>query len=298
MASSRENSPRYAVDMTTNPRPNPLACNPNRLDGRVAIITGAASGIGRGSALRLAAEGAAIAIGDIDEDGAQSVVGEIEEAGGRGLARRTDVSDESAFQDLIAATVQKFGRLDILHNNAAALGKASIGGDLDITSLDVDTWDRTMAINARSVMIGCKRGIPVMLETGGGSIINTSSGAASLGGLTGTAYASSKAAVNCLTQYVATQYGKRGIRCNAILPGLIMTPAVDVGMSAEAVQMILDHHMTPEAGGPEDIAAMVAFLASDESRYVTGQLLRVDGGITNHAPTYADTRRMMAEIES
>jgi NAD(P)-dependent dehydrogenase (short-subunit alcohol dehydrogenase family) len=288
----------YAVVMTSSHRPNPLACNPNRLANRVAIITGAASGIGRGCALRLAAEGAAIAIGDIDEAGAKKVVGEIEEAGGRGFALRTDVSDESAFQALIGAAVQEFGRLDILHNNAAALGRASIGGDLDITTLDVDTFDRTMAINARSVMIGCKHAIPFMLESGGGSIINTSSGAASLGGLTGTAYASSKAAVNCLTQYVATQYGKQGIRCNAILPGLIMTPAVDVGMTPEVVQMILDHHMTPEAGGPEDIAAMVAFLASDESRYVTGQLLRVDGGITNHAPTYADTRRMIDAAQS
>lgn len=267
--------------------------HPNRLRDRVAIVTGAASGIGRASALRLAAEGAAVAIGDIDEAGAKAVVAEIEAAGGLALDMRTDVSDESAFRDLIAATVARFGRLDILHNNAAALGKASIGGDLGIRSLEVDVWDRTMAINARSVMIGCKHAIPEMLEVGGGSIINTSSGATLLGSLTGTAYAASKAAVNCLTQYVATQYGKLGIRCNAILPGLIMTPAVATGMSQETVDMILDHHMTAEAGQPGDIAAMVAFLASDESRYVTGQLLRVDGGITSHAPTYADTRRMM-----
>ena len=131
-----------------------------------------------------------------------------------------------------------------------------------------------------------------MLESGGGSIVNVL-GAAILGGLNGTAYAVSKAAVNALTQYVATQYGKRGIRCNAI-PGLIMTPAVDVGLAAG------DRYdprppQPPEAGRPEDIAAMVAFLASDEARYVTGQLIRVDGGITSHAPTYADLRRMMGE---
>ncbi|MBJ21508.1 MAG: SDR family oxidoreductase [bacterium] len=263
-----------------------------RLTDRSAIVTGAASGIGRASALRLAAEGASVAIGDIDEAGAKTVVAEIEAAGGRAIAHRMDVSSESEFQSLIETTLERFGRLDILHNNAAALGHASIGGDNGIESLDVDVWDRTLAINTRSVMIGCKHAIPRMLETGGGSIINTSSGAALLGGLTGTAYATSKAAVNCLTQYVATQYGKQGIRCNAILPGLIMTPAVAVGMSQEAVDMILDHHMTTEAGRPEDIAAMVAFLASDESRYVTGQLLRVDGGITSHAPTFADTRRM------
>ena len=271
-------------------------CDPNRLGGRVASVTGGASGIGRASARRLAAEGAAVAIGDLDEPGAQRVASEIEAAGGRALAIRTDVSEEVDFEALIRLTVARFGRLDILHNNAAALGAARVGQDEMVDSLDVDVWDRTMAINTRSVMLGCKHAIPHMLAAGGGSIINTSSGAALLGGLSGTAYATSKAAVNCLTQYVATQFGKRGIRCNAILPGLILTPAVDLGMSEDAVQMILDHHMTAEAGQPEDIAAMVAFLASDESRYVTGQLLRVDGGITSHAPTYADTRRMSGMI--
>ena len=269
------------------------ACDPNRLGGRVAVVTGAASGIGRASARRLAAEGAAVAIVDLDEAGAERVVGEIEAASGRAMAIRADVSDEAAFEALIRQTVDRFGRLDILHNNAAALGTSRVGEDEMVESLDVDVWDRTMAINTRSVMLGCKHAIPHMLGVGAGSIINTSSGAALLGGLSGTAYATSKAAVNCLTTYVATQYGKRGIRCNAILPGLILTPAVEIGLSDDAVRMILDHHMTAEAGQPEDIAAMVAFLASDESRYVTGQLLRVDGGITSHAPTFADTRRML-----
>lgn len=265
----------------------------SRLEGKSAIVTGAASGIGRASALRMAREGARIALGDIDVDGAKAVVQEIEAAGGTAIAVHTDVSDEAAFGALIDQTVETFGGLDVLHNNAAALGNAAIGGDLGIRSLDVEVWDRTMAINARSVMIGCKLAIEPMLARGGGSIINTSSGSALLGALTGTAYAASKAAVNCLTEYVATQYGKEGIRCNAILPGLIMTPAVASGMTQETVDMILDHHMTKEAGRPEDIAAMVAFLAADESRYVTGQLLRVDGGITSHAPTFRDTRRMM-----
>lgn len=264
-----------------------------RLEGRTAIVTGGASGIGRASALRLAAEGACVAIGDLDAAGAEAVVTEIEAAGGRAIAVRTDVSDEAAFRALVDATAAAFGRIDVLHNNAAALGRTAIGGDGDLASLSVEVWDRTMAINARSVMLGCRLAIPRMLETGGGSIVNTSSGAAIRGALTGTAYATSKAAVNCLTLYVAAQYGKRGIRCNAILPGLIMTPAVEVGMSRESVDMILDHHLTPEAGRPEDIAAMVAFLASDDARYVTGQLLCVDGGITSHAPTYADTRRML-----
>lgn len=232
-----------------------------------------------------------MAIGDIDSAGAEIVVSEIEAAGGRAIAIETDVSEESAFERLVAGTVEAFGRLDILHNNAAALGNASLGEDFDLGAMSVEIWDRTMAINTRSVMLGCKHAIPEMLEGGGGSIVNTSSGAALGGEMSGPAYATSKAAVNCLTLYVAAQYGKRGIRCNAILPGLIMTPAVDVGMTPEAVSMILDHHLTPEAGRPEDIASMVAYLASDEARYITGQLIRVDGGILSHLPTYADTRR-------
>ena len=118
------------------------------------------------------------------------------------------------------------------------------------------------------------------------------------GSLTGPAYASSKAAVNTFTLYVAAQYGKQGVRCNAILPGLIMTPAVEHGMGAAEVSMLLDHHLTPHAGQPEDIAGMVAYLASDEARYITAQLIRVDGGITSHAPSYADSRRALSQRDA
>ncbi len=275
----------------------PIPPHPNRLLGRSAIVTGAASGIGRASALRLAAEGARVAIADIDEAGAKTVAEEIEAAGGRAIAIRTDVSDEAAIENLISQTVDAFGKLDILHNNAAALGNARIGTDFAIDQLEVEVWDRTMAVNLRSVMLGCKHAIPRMVEAGGGSIINTSSGSALAGSLTGPAYASSKAAVNTFTLYVAAQYGKQGVRCNAILPGLIMTPAVDLGMDAAEVSMLLDHHLTRQAGQPDDIAGMVAYLASDEARYVTAQLIRVDGGITSHAPSYADTRRALGQSD-
>jgi len=269
------------------PMPSPHA---ERLKGRVAIVTGGASGIGRASAMRLAAEGAAVAIGDLNATGAREVASEIERAGGRAFGLETNVSQEADIQALVAATIERFGQLDILHNNAAALGNATVGLDFMIDSLDVDVWDRTMAINLRSVMLGCKHAVPEMIKRGGGSIINTSTGSSVHGDIVGPAYATSKAAVNTLTQYVATQYGKQGIRCNAILPGLIMTPAVGVGLDASTVDRILDHHLTPYVGHPDDIAAMVAYLASDEARYVTAQLLRVDGGITSHSPMVADTR--------
>lgn len=272
-------------------RPEPMRItHPDRLKGRVAIVTGGASGIGRASAMRLAAEGAAVAIGDLNLAGAHEVCAEIEKSGGQAFGLQTDVSEESNIKALVGQTVERFGRLDILHNNAAALGNATVGLDFMIDSLEVEVWDRTMAINLRSVMLGCKHAVPEMIKQGGGSIINTSTGSSVHGDIVGPAYATSKAAVNTLTQYVATQYGKQGIRCNAILPGLIMTPAVGVGLDDSTVNRILDHHLTPYVGHPDDIAAMVAYLASDEARYVTAQLLRVDGGITSHSPMVADTR--------
>ena len=189
-----------------------------RLKDKVAIVTGSASGIGRSTALLLASEGASVVVADLDGPGAEKVVAEIEAAGGKALARVVDVSREDAVREMIAAAVDTWGGLDILHNNAAALGPASPGRDMDVASMDVEIWDRTMAVNLRGVMLGCKHAIPAMLERGGGAIVNTSSGSAQRGDLAIPAYAVSKGGVDTLTRYVATQYGKRGIRCNAIAP--------------------------------------------------------------------------------
>ena len=262
------------------------------LRGKVAIVTGSASGIGRATARLLASEGASVVVADLDEDGAQSVVGEIEAAGGSALAQQVDVSDEEAIRAMISATVETYGGLDILHNNAAALGPARPGRDMDIASMDVDVWDRTMAVNLRGVMLGCKHAIPAMLERGGGSIVNTTSGSAQRGDLSIPAYGVSKGGVDTLTKYVAAQYGKRGIRCNAIAPGLILTHGVENFGGEAYVQMLEEHHLTPRVGRPEDIAHAVLYLASDEASFVTGQILNVDGGILSHAAPFADIRRM------
>ena len=203
-----------------------------------------------------------------------------------------DVSDEDAVRGMLAAAVDTYGGLDILHNNAAAIGAASAGQDRDVASIDVDVWDRTMAVNLRGVMLGCKHALPHMLERGGGSIVNTSSGSAERGDLTLSAYATSKGGVNTLTLYVAAQYGKQGIRCNAIAPGLILThPKENFGGPAY-VAMLEEHHMTPRVGEADDIAHAVVFLTSDEASFITGQILHVDGGILSHAPPVADLRRM------
>jgi NAD(P)-dependent dehydrogenase (short-subunit alcohol dehydrogenase family) len=263
-----------------------------RLKDRVAIVTGSASGIGRSTALLLASEGASVVVADLDGPGAEKVVAEIEAAGGTALARVVDVSREDAVREMIATAVDTWGGLDILHNNAAALGPASPGRDMDVASMDVEVWDRTMAVNLRGVMLGCKHAIPAMLERGGGSIVNTSSGSAQRGDLAIPAYAVSKGGVDTLTRYVATQYGKRGIRCNAIAPGLILTHEVEQFGGEDYVRMLEEHHLTPRVGRPEDIAEAVLYLVSDAASFVTGQILNVDGGISSHVPPFADIRRM------
>jgi len=262
------------------------------LRDKIAIVTGSASGIGRATARLLAAEGASVVVADLDDAGASAVVSEIEADGGQAMATQVDVSVEDDVREMIAAAVSTFGGLDVLHNNAAALGSASPGLDMDIAKMDVDVWDRTMAVNLRGVMLGCKHAIPALLERGGGAIVNTSSGSAQRGDLAIPAYGVSKGGVDTLTRYVAAQYGKQGIRCNAIAPGLILTHEVDRFGGEAYVKMLEEHHLTPRVGRPEDIAQAVLYLASDAASFVTGQTLNVDGGILSHTPPYADLRRM------
>jgi NAD(P)-dependent dehydrogenase (short-subunit alcohol dehydrogenase family) len=269
-----------------------------RLADKVGIVTGSAAGIGRATALALAREGASVVVADRDEAGAEETAGQIAAAGGRAFAHVLDVAEEDEVRGLVERTVATYGGLDVLHNNAAAIGGASPGVDVDVANVDVEVWDRTMAVNLRGVMLGCKYAVPALLERGGGSIVNMSSGSAQRGDLTNPAYAVSKGAVDTLTLYVATQYGKRGIRCNAIAPGLILSHGIDHFGGERYVSMLEEHHLTPRVGTPEDIANAVVFLGSDESSFITGQILHVDGGILSHAPSVADIRRMAAAEKS
>jgi NAD(P)-dependent dehydrogenase (short-subunit alcohol dehydrogenase family) len=261
-----------------------------RLAGRVAIVTGAASGIGRASALALAREGAAVVVADVDAAGASRVAEEIAAQGGRALGQRTDVAEPESVAAMVEAAVKGFGGLDVLHNNAAASDPATIGSDGELVDLDLAVWERTLAVNLRGPMLGCKYAIPRMLERGGGAIVNTSSASGLTGDLARVAYGVSKAGVDSLTRYVATQYGKRGIRCNSIAPGVIATPALEANVPRELLAIYARSHLTPGLGRPEDIAAVVVFLASDAAAFVTGQTLRVDGGLLAHHPTVAEIR--------
>jgi NAD(P)-dependent dehydrogenase (short-subunit alcohol dehydrogenase family) len=263
-----------------------------RLTGRVAIVTGAGSGIGRASALALALEGAAVLVADISREAAERVAEEVREAGGRAQAQVADVADEASVAAMVAAALKRFGGVDILHNNAAATGWDVLGGDGEITELDLAIWERSLAVNLRGPFLGCKHAIPALLKRGGGAIVNTSSASGLTGDLVRTAYGVSKAGVDGLTRYVATQYGKRGIRCNAVAPGVIETPALRQNVPAEQVALFERHHLTPRLGTPENVAAAVVFLASDDAAFITGQVISVDGGLLAHHPTVAEARAL------
>jgi NAD(P)-dependent dehydrogenase (short-subunit alcohol dehydrogenase family) len=262
-----------------------------RLTGKTAIVSGAGGGLGSASARRLAAEGAQVVLADILLPAAEKVAEEIRASGGAAVALHLDLAELDSIQGLIAKTLERYGKLDVLFNNAAETRAEILNNDGALEYMDPDLWDHVFRVNTRGTMLMIKHALPSLLKTGNASIINTSSGAALLGDLFRVAYASSKAAVNTLTLYVAAQYGKRGIRCNVISPGMVPTENSRRNQGHE-LAMFERHHLTPYLGNPEDIAAMAAFLASDDGRFVNGQILAVDGGIATHFAHVADNRDM------
>ena len=258
-----------------------------RLDGKIAIITGAASGIGKATAQRVAAEGARTVVADLDARGAQEIAGKITAGGGLATAVQMDLGDTASVRAMVDAAVAAYGGLDILHNNAAATRLAATL-DGPVSAADPEVWDETMRINLRGTMVAIQAAVPHMIARGGGSVINTASGSGLTGDLRNPAYGASKAALISLSRYVATEFGKQGVRCNAISPGFIM---IGEKPAREAVHAtMLRHALTPRLGRPEDIAATVVFLASDESAFITGQNICVDGGMLAHQPYVADFR--------
>lgn len=269
----------------------------SRLAGKVGIITGAASGIGAVVAEAAAREGASVVVADVDGDAAERQAELIRSRGGTAAGVTVDIGDENSVQELIARTLTLYGQLDFVNNNAAA---TRLAGSVDVAVHRADAliWEQTMRINVIGTMLVIKHALAHMLERGQGAIINTSSGAALAGDLGHPAYGASKAAIITLTEYVATEYGKQGIRCNAIAPGLILTAAAQEAFTGPAAEMMLRHHLTPRLGTPEDVAAAVLFLASDESAFVTGHVLRVDGGLLAHQPYVADMRAAQGNLST
>jgi NAD(P)-dependent dehydrogenase (short-subunit alcohol dehydrogenase family) len=255
----------------------------DRLKGKVAIVTGGAGGIGSASARRFVQEGAKVVIADILKDRAESVAKSI---GSAAVGMYYDAGDDASIEAAVAETVKRFGRLDILFNNAAVTDLRIQGQDTTATDIPLDVWDQTMAVNVRGILVGCRFAIPHMIATGGGSIINTASDSGLAGDIVRIAYGTSKGAIMTLTKYIAVQHGRQSIRCNAIAPGVILTEQMKKLPVLAAT--IARHVLTPRLGEPEDIAALAAFLAADESSYITGQTICCDGGHLAHQPQIAD----------
>jgi NAD(P)-dependent dehydrogenase (short-subunit alcohol dehydrogenase family) len=245
-----------------------------RLDGKVAIVTGAGSGIGEATARLMACEGASVVVADINRTEAEPVAGELDSA----LAAEVDVSDESSVIRMVETTIESFGGLDILHNDATDSSTNAV--DTDIVTLDMAVFDRLVAVNLKGQFMGCKHAIPPMLARGGGSIVNTASVDGFVGRGVRAAYGASKAGVVLLTKSVASQYGTRGIRCNAVAPGLTLTPGAVSNATPEYIEASLALYPMPRLCTPEDVANAVLFLASDEAAYINAATLMVDGGAT------------------
>ena len=259
----------------------------NRLQGKVAIVTGSTSGIGIGIAKLYAAEGAKVVVRGRRAEKGQAGVDEIVKAGGEASYHLMDITDTASIESLMTDTVEKYGKLDILVNNAANVALK----DGRVDELTVEMWDAIFQSDMRGTFYTTKVAIPYMQKIGGGSIVNIGSMAACNGDISSTAYACAKAGVDMLTKSVALQYGKQGIRCNCIRPGLIVTTQNEPFLPQFTNEVFLDNVAGTRYGRPEDIANMALFLASDESAYVTGQILDVDGGISCHVATVAQFRR-------
>ena len=261
------------------------------VEGKIAIVTGGGANIGEACARMLAANGASVAVADINEEGARRVASGIAEAGGKAIALKVDLGDEASVAAMVAATIDEFGRIDILHNNAANTGAQQMMRDASLAEMDPEVWDAAFDINVRGTMFVTKHVVPHMI-----AIINTSSGVSLLGDVLNPAYSASKAAVNALTRNTATQFGRANIRCNAVLPGLVLSPVARAQMTDHQLAMIQRHVLLPRESVADDIAGAVLWLASDLAGFVTAQIISADGGIAHHQPHYADMLDMFAAM--
>ena len=247
-----------------------------RLEYKVALISGGARGQGAAEARLFAKEGSKVVIGDILEDEGRQVEAEINELGGDCIFVNLDVTSADAWQNAVDTAVNRFGKLDVLVNNAGIFKLATV----EETSAEL--WDEIMDINAKGVFLGTKCAIPEMRKAGGGSIINISSVAGLIGSSNSAAYGASKGAVRLFTKATAIQYAKEGIRANSIHPGVIETPMTESNLlgDEEARRVSIARHPLGRVGQPEDVAYGALFLASDESSFMTGSELVIDGGLT------------------
>ncbi|MCX7200258.1 MAG: SDR family oxidoreductase [Proteobacteria bacterium] len=255
----------------------------NRLDGKIAFITGGGSGIARAASLLFAREGAKVVVAEIDGALGEATARDVADAGGDAMAVRTDVTDEASVRAAVGAAVARHGRLDILVNCAGG----SLNADSQVTDVDLAVWDRTMALDVRGAMLVCRHGIPELVKAGGGSVVNMSSGAALRGSSPKHVYTAAKGAILSFTRALAGTYARDNVRANAICAGRILTDRIlnNYG-TADAPGLVADLQDAAGrvrdypfwVGRPEDIANIALFLASDESRMITGATIPADGG--------------------
>lgn len=246
-----------------------------RVAGKVALVSGGARGIGAATAKLLAGEGAAVVLADVLEAEGKATETEIAESSGRATFMRLDVADEQNWQQVIDATVAAYGKLDVVVNNAGISGRATVA------ETEAETWDRVMAVNGKGVFLGTKLAIPELRRAGGGSIINISSIYGIVGSETSAAYHASKGAVRIFTKSAAIQYAADGIRVNSVHPGFVDSPMTASSHARPEVHNLrIERTPLGRMGTPEDIAAGILYLASDESSFVTGSELVIDGGMT------------------
>jgi NAD(P)-dependent dehydrogenase (short-subunit alcohol dehydrogenase family) len=247
------------------------------LAGRVVIVAGGATGIGAAAAVRLGAEGCHVVVGDIASDSAGRTAEMICSAGGSARPVAFDLAEPESVAALVNYAAETFGGVDFLFTVGADMG--ALRSDTDVVDIDLDVWDRVMAVNLRGYVAAMKYVIPRLLARGGGSIVNMSSAAAFQGEPARPAYATAKAGIGALTRHVASRWGKDGIRCNAVAPGFTATEAIRAAPQwAELEAGALRRIRGPRVGEPDDVAALVAFLLSDEGAWINGQVLNIDGG--------------------
>ena len=248
------------------------------LEGQSILMAGGAGRIGTATSMRLSEEGARVAVGDLNQEAAESVAASIEAAGGEAIAVKLDVRDEDSLTWAVDAAVGAFGGIDAAHINAADMSRGTMGNDSDAVAIDLDTFDQTLRTNLRGHLLCTKYLVPRLLERGGGALVYTSSAAAFIGEPERPSYAIAKSGINALVRHVASRWGRDGVRANAVAPGLVLT---------ERAQAVLDASMREDAlrrsthlGGPDDVAALVAFLLSADAQWINGQIISIDGGNT------------------